>query len=407
MQGGFAAWAAAAIGTLGASAAVSAGEEANIYAAETVRVNSFGYLRAGVGWRGGGDAQRCFQLPGARTKYRLGNECEIYVEPGLDLGFGPKDGTRVGVHFRGALTATELNDFEETETYAVETWVGLRGFGAGAFSDAEVWAGQRFYKRHDVHINDFYFWNGTGLGFGLADVDLGWSSASIAYFTDSAYDLRSSLDGSPYERVDLRFSDISLGEKTKLTVGVDLRFAEKDGLENDGGAMATILWNRTDSRGGELMLAGQAGFGAGTSLTYASKAEADDADRAFRAVGSYKWNASEDFSIMATGVAEWQSADVNWYSVGARPVWAIGNNLHLAVEAGVDHVVPERGGTRTLGKLTAALEWKPGPDFFDRPAVRLYATTAGWNANAEAAGTAQAFDGRDGVNIGVQVEQWW
>mgnify|MGYP001265376584 CR=1 FL=1 len=340
---------------VGAPAALSDEDTANLYAGDNLRIDSYGYLRAGVGWRGGGEAQRCFQLPGARTKYRLGNECEIYFEPGVDLGFGPEGGTRIGVHLRGALTATELNDFDDIETNTAEAWVGLEGFGGGAFSDAELWAGQRFYKRHDVHINDFYFWNGTGLGFGLAGVDLGWSSASIAYFTDSAYDLRSSLDGSPYERVDLRFSDISLGEKTKLTVGVDLRFAEKDGLENDGGAMATILWNRTDSRGGELMLAGQAGFGAGTSLTYASKAEADDADRAFRAVGSYKWNASEDFSIMATGVAEWQSADVNWYSVGARPVWAIGNNLHLAVEAGVDHVVPERGGTRTLGKLTAAL----------------------------------------------------
>lgn len=392
---------------VGAPAALSDEDTANLYAGDNLRIDSYGYLRAGVGWRGGGGAQRCFQLPGARTKYRLGNECEIYFEPGVDLGFGPEGGTRIGVHLRGALTATELNDFDDIETNTAEAWVGLEGFGGGAFSDAELWAGQRFYKRHDVHINDFYFWNGTGLGVGVADVDLGWSSASLAYFTGSAADLDSSLDGSPYDRVDLRIADISVGGDGTLTLGADLRVASEDGLPNEGGGMATVLWNGADARGGEVMLAGQAGFAAGTSLSHVSNAEADDGDRALRAVGSYTWNAGADFSVMATGVAEWQSDDRNWYSVGARPVWGLGRDLYLAVEAGVDHVVPEDGAARSLGKVTTALEWKPGSDFLDRPAVRLYATSAGWDESAEAAATAPAFDGRDGVNVGVQVEHWW
>ncbi|ETX28626.1 hypothetical protein RISW2_05900 [Roseivivax isoporae LMG 25204] len=404
--------AAAALAALAAAAGPGAlaaqDEAANVHDGDTVRITSFGYLRAGAGWRGGGDAQRCFQLPGARSKYRLGNECETYVEPGVDLSFGPRDGPRLGLHLRGALTATELNDFDDVDTVAAETWISLEGFAGGAFSGAEIWAGQRFYKRHDVHINDFYFWDGTGLGLGLADVDLGWSSMSVAYFTGSAFDLETSLDDTPYDRVDLRFADIAAGGGDgALTVGMDLRLPDADGLPNDGGAMVTALWTRSARNGAEIMLAGQAGFGAGTSLSYVSNAEAEDGDRALRAVGSYTWNASDAFSIMATGVAEWQSDDRNWYSVGMRPVWGLGRDLYLAVEAGIDHVVPEAGGDRTLGKLTAALEWKPGPDFLDRPAVRLYATTAAWNPDAERAGIAPAHDGRDGVNVGVQVEHWW
>ena len=42
-----------------------------------------GYLRSGVGGADTGGTQQCFQLPGAQSKYRLGNECEQYIE--LDL----------------------------------------------------------------------------------------------------------------------------------------------------------------------------------------------------------------------------------------------------------------------------------------------------------------------------------
>lgn len=39
-----------------------------------------GYLRAGAGGSSSGGTQSCFQLPGAQTKYRLGNECEQHSE---------------------------------------------------------------------------------------------------------------------------------------------------------------------------------------------------------------------------------------------------------------------------------------------------------------------------------------
>jgi maltoporin len=45
-----------------------------------------GYLRSGVGTSVNSSSQSCFQLPGAQTKYRLGNECEQYGE--LELRHG-------------------------------------------------------------------------------------------------------------------------------------------------------------------------------------------------------------------------------------------------------------------------------------------------------------------------------
>ena len=39
-----------------------------------------GYLRSGLGTSVNSGPQSCFQLPGAPSKYRLGNECEQYAE---------------------------------------------------------------------------------------------------------------------------------------------------------------------------------------------------------------------------------------------------------------------------------------------------------------------------------------
>ena len=44
-----------------------------------------GYLRSGAGTSTGSGKQQCFQLPGAQSKYRLGNECEQYAELELRL----------------------------------------------------------------------------------------------------------------------------------------------------------------------------------------------------------------------------------------------------------------------------------------------------------------------------------
>ena len=136
-----------------------------LYESPTVSLKTFGYLRAGVGGRSGGGPQRCFQLPDAPVKYRLGNECETYVEPGLILTFGDADGpgASIDINYRAAFIGTEYNDYDTWKDYTVEAWIGLDDFVQdGPLAGAKFWAGQRFYKRQDVHIHDFFYFNGTG-----------------------------------------------------------------------------------------------------------------------------------------------------------------------------------------------------------------------------------------------------
>ena len=43
-----------------------------------------------------------------------------------------------------------------------------------------IWAGKRFYQRHDVHMIDFYYWDISGPGAGLENIDVGFGKLSLA-----------------------------------------------------------------------------------------------------------------------------------------------------------------------------------------------------------------------------------
>ncbi|MEX0634289.1 carbohydrate porin [Serratia ureilytica] len=48
-----------------------------------------------------------------------------------------------------------------------------------------LWAGKRFYQRHDVHMIDFYYWDISGPGAGLENIDLGFGKLSAAVTRNS------------------------------------------------------------------------------------------------------------------------------------------------------------------------------------------------------------------------------
>ena len=119
-----------------------------------------GYLRSGVGNATKGGSQSCFQLPGAQTKYRLGNECEQYGELELrqDL-YTLDDGSVLSVdgmvslynRYNQSLTFNEDNgSVRLPQAYA--QWSNMPALNGGS-----LWAGRRYYKRNDIHISDFYY----------------------------------------------------------------------------------------------------------------------------------------------------------------------------------------------------------------------------------------------------------
>ena len=383
-----------------------------LYQSDSIELVSFGYLRSlGFGGRFDGGAQECFQLPDAPVKYRLGNECETYVEPGFTLTFGDREaGPTLLFQLRNAIIGTPINDYDDFEILTVESWVGLGEFtDQGPLAGARVWGGQRFYYRQDTHIHDFYYFNGTGLGYGIEQIPFGQGELAVALFEHSSFDIGTALDeDTPFRRVEARIEDWQHTETVLLRGAVDLRFAKSHAeTRADFGGMATVEAEVSDIWQGSLSLTAQLGWGPGHTLTFASDATAPEGEVGARLVASYLTNRGDDFSMQATAVVEAQSRNREWLSIGARPLWRIGGDFHVGLEPGLD-VTVEDGDAQILGNLTGALVWKPGgSDFFDRPAIRGYVTYADWNDEAETAGLGRVYPGTAGATYGVQVEHWW
>ena len=87
-------------------------------------------------------------------------------------------------------------------------------------------------------------------------------------------------------------------------------------------------------------------------------------------------------------------------------------NFSVAAEVGMDHFdFNGESKTRSLVKKTVALQWSPQSSFWSRPQIRIFATKANWNAEANNWGNVAANvfapNAVTGVTYGAQVEAWW
>ena len=165
-----------------------------------------GYMRSGIGATAGGGDQSCFQSNGADTKYRLGNECETYMEIVLGKMMWEQNAQNFYIDTRIAYKSAQQNDWSEDPGDGSgsnsDDISGNRALRAHPYRDSVVsvreanaqfrgvipgqersnlWAGKRFYQRHDIHMADFYYWDLSGPGVGLEYWTLGPGDLSLAW----------------------------------------------------------------------------------------------------------------------------------------------------------------------------------------------------------------------------------
>jgi maltoporin len=387
-----------------------------------------GYLRSGGGSSNKDGGQVCFQLPGAYSKYRLGNECETYAELGFKQEvFEAKDGVKFNYYGRLAYITTQNQDFENLANSGTgqtpnqianrENWIEAKGlpfmFGGS------LWGGKRFYERNDVHITDFYYWDTSGYGIGAQDVKAGPVKLSYALFRNG-----NGTDNAT-TRHDFRVGGINLGAFGDLTVGLQLNSADvadtpaNANNKNDGQAI-TVQHFKGGLFGGFNKFAVQYGNGSARSLSlpYPSNSESER-NETYRIVELMQVQISPAFSGMATIVYQDQKNNYKWLSYGVRPVWHVTDYFKLQFEIGRDEVRPDSGNAvndqkRALTKYTIAPTVVAGRGFWARPEIRAFYTRASWNTAARdlwggvAGGTGGRF-GSDtsGSTYGFQVEAWW
>ena len=387
------------------------------HAAQAVEFS--GYVRSGAGGSANGGSQACFQLPGAQSKYRLGNECEQYME--LDLRqdlLTLDDGSVLSVEGMAQL----YNEYGHTPKFT-----GDYGFARmnqmyaelsnmPALNGGSLWAGRRFYKRNDIHISDFYYWNQSATGFGVDEMVIGDLKYSYVFSRKDNYDQK------PYiNRQDFNVGGFQTNPGGELEVGVS--YIEKPGSTDAHSGWSVAAQHVQDEfLGGINTLALQYGEGPGTGLGYTGDPTLDDNAKSWRAVEFFDWQITPrlggQIEVVYQKDIRTGGADQHWLSVGGRTRYAFTEQFKLIGELGRDQVEAP-GGTRKLTKFTVAPTWSPaGPGFWARPELRLYYTYASWNEAAQRAaseleaGSALSDSGvfgtaRHGSNVGVQVEYWW
>ena len=378
-----------------------------------------GYLRSGVGNSLNGGKQSCFKLPGAEAKYRLGNECEQYAELELRQDvYSFDDGSVLSVDGMASL----YNQYNRQLTFQGDNgtarlpqlyaqWSNLPSLNGGS-----LWAGRRYYKRNDIHISDFYYWNQSATGAGIEDVLIGGLKYSYALSRkDNLY------QENYVTRHDFNVAGFNTNPGGQLEFG--LSYLDKpERTDAHSGWAITAQHVQSEFLGGKNKFAVQYGEGSGTGLGYTGDFRLDNSSKRYRIVEFFDWQITPRFGGQVEAVYQKDfrpdGGNQEWLSLGVRPTYAISEQFKLVTELGHDQV-KAADGTRKLSKFTFAPTWSPkGPGFWARPEVRLYYTYASWNAAAQRAanefdaGSALSDSGafgssRHGSNAGVQVEYWW
>lgn len=422
-------WQAIGAAILGASVLVPATAAAQDAAAETKPPFEFhGYMRSGFGLNERLGDQEAFQAPGAFAKYRLGNETETYIELTLQTNWqGEAGGPWFMARVTPALITTNSNTFTQINPFALREAYAEGGNVIESQPGMTFWAGHRFYQRHDVHINDFFYWDMSGPGGGFENMDLGVGKLHVAFLgvTDEGVTLERGRFSK--SQIDVRLSDVDVGAGA-LTVGVMpvVALGDDPGTPNNHGVEGSVMLTTPGFMGGFNKVSVHFGYGGGATLN-GFFGSADDGMRV-RLVEQAQMQFSEQLSMAGTVIAQLDDADGGesegnlWISAGARPTFHLNQWMALLVEAGVDLVQPgdpdgggalEAGDMGFLGKLTVAPAIKAGNGFWSRPEIRAFVTAAFWNdaiqttAAGNGVGGAAYLDKTFGLSFGVQAEHWW
>jgi maltoporin len=408
-----------------------------------------GYLRSGIGGGGKGGDQVCFAIPSALSggyKFRLGNECENYAELEFDESFY-KD-SRVEFAYVGMLAyqTRAAQDFESLKGDTGFNDIALRQNWIGAtfpqLGSARIWIGKRYYHRNDLHIIDFFYWDPSGPGGGIEDIDLGIAKLAVAVFENRHLKADGNTDGRVAWRPDFRVYGIPVNPNGSLELGVDLSIDSSQDITNPSPGRQkvspwfTVQHTQTNFLGGFNKLAYQWASGANAPMAQHQWDNPSSA-RQWRFVEQLLFQplpvvsgmlafTYSDFTARFNGTGGPSNSAKMW-GVGVRPAFQLSDYFKLVAEVGHQALTPKDGAdrdTRRLTKVTVAPVLAPVAGatgaFFTRPELRLFVTYAAWNKAAQndgivgqtagcnaATSTSPLACDTSGVSFGAQVESWW
>jgi maltoporin len=166
------------------------------------QLNTFefhGYFRSGYGLNSQGGQQVAFQAPGAGAKYRLGNEAEtygelIFVNNWLNPNHNSdkawmKTEFMIEANTTNSANYTNFNNGTGNDQFRFREAFVEAGNVLAIQPNAKFWAGERYYRRQHVDINDFYPLDMSGYGAGVEDWDLRVGKMAVAFLSGARPDI--------------------------------------------------------------------------------------------------------------------------------------------------------------------------------------------------------------------------
>ncbi|MEI8341665.1 MAG: carbohydrate porin [Verrucomicrobiota bacterium] len=400
-----------------------------------------GYLRSGYGVDGKGGQMVAFMAPGAGAKYRLGNEAETYGELGLIHNWlrqdDPLAAPYVKLEVMMAFKTTQNGTYDSLTNSQAGNDIALRqayveaGNVIKSIPEIQIWGGQRYYRRYDININDFYYLDMSGYGAGIEDVPVGtFGKMALAWFGGSADQFQTQYGKASKESFDLRLYDVDV-PFGKAMFWIDYA------MTNGGGEILDV----SNLNGSPISLQDTQGFAAGMihrhefnkdsynqfSVQYGNSAAYNFATTMdtgspnvkdtwrFRVTDHVTLEPSKWLSMQTAFVYEYThyagetNPENQWISLGTRPVIHITDIFSIALETGVDYVNSgPQNADGYLWKITLCPQLSKGRLFFSRPVLRTFVTYAKWanGLKGKVGGTPYLGD-TEGLSYGLQVEAWW
>ena len=426
---------------------------AGIMSAQAMAVDFHGYARSGIGWTGSGGEQQCFQATGAGSKYRLGNECETYAEIKLGQEVWKEGDKSFYFDTNVAYSVAQQNDWEATDPAFREANVQGKNL-IEWLPGSTIWAGKRFYQRHDVHMIDFYYWDISGPGAGIENIDLGFGKLSLAAtrsqeaggsYIFTSNDTYSKFKDTANDVFDVRLAGLETNPDGVLELGVDYGRANTtdgysfaDGATKDGwmftaehtqsmlkGYNKFVVQYATDAMTTQGKGLSQGSF---TGNEYDKDSEIGHVNNKINNNGDM-WRVldhgaislGEKVDLMYVGMYQNIDRDdgngTKWWTVGVRPMYKWTPIMSTLMEVGYDNVKSQKtGDTNNQYKITLAQQWQAGDSIWSRPAIRVFATYAKWDekwgydngiAYKDTSTKTYSRGDNDEWSFGAQMEIWW
>jgi maltoporin len=416
-----------------------------------------GYFRDSEAFNSKGGSQVCFQLPGSDFKARLGNECDRYLEFSFAEGGKAASNIEWKAEFMPASYLPSVDGTASADLFVQQMWLGLK---FNDWSGATLWAGRRYFKRHDVHSLDFFYWNPAqgNAGVGVEDVNLGGvAKLAVSSFRIDAIPGRTVGTGATATTVkdltkgtylvpELRVYDIAVNRDGTLEAGVDFGIANDQAVAAIGTETPALAHALGDKRAGTSMLYtvqhNQAKLLGGSNTlafqygTGAFAKEVGDGPGQLIAGGTSddkQWRVIEHLVVNPTpelsgalvliyqdkSTAGTVSNGSKTFSAELRPAYQFNDWFKFAVDGFYQSLTvknaPTGLGAASLLKLTAAPTFVLGRGYYARPELRFFVTYASWNDNAVKMATAAgapiasgAFGtDKSGTTFGASVETWF